>query len=86
MGTFKEFMDYLRTTNRLRQFNQVTVGCRILGLKRDEITIDSVEQAYKTQRESPGVHSKLAEEMAEARDNIIRWIRENPEWRQIPRS
>jgi hypothetical protein len=44
----------------------------------DEITIDSVERAWKTQLSSPGVHADLACEMTEAKNTIVKWIEENP--------
>jgi len=86
MSTPEEsFTEYVLRTGRAEQFCRVLDCCRILGLKSDEITIESVEQACKTQLVSPGVHSKLTKEMKAARDDIIKWIRENPDWKQIPR-
>ena len=85
MSTPEDFFEYVRKTDQGRRFRKVIIGCRILGLKCDEITIELVERAYKTQLSSPGVHSKLAEEMTVARDNIVDWIRGNPSWQQIPR-
>jgi hypothetical protein len=85
MGTQEEFIEYIRKTDRIEQYCRVVACCRILGLKCDEITIESVTQACKTQLVSPGVHSKLAKEMTAARNDIIKWIRKNPNWRQIPR-
>ncbi len=85
MSTQEKFIEYIRRTDRGEQLCRVIACCRILGLKTDEITIESVEQSCKTQRVSPGVHSKLAKEMTAARDDIIKWIRENPDWKQIPR-
>lgn len=80
-----KFMAYLEETHRLDQCGRVINCCRILGLKCDEISIESVEQALKTQLISPGVHPKLASEMKTASSDIIQWILENPDWPKIPR-
>jgi hypothetical protein len=77
-----KFIEYISKADRIKHYMRVVASCRILGLKSDQITVDP---ALKEQLASPGVHSTLGKEMKAAHDNIIKWIQENPEWKQIPR-
>jgi hypothetical protein len=73
-----EYFSYLVQAGLIHQFGRVRTCCSILGLNVDELTIDAVEQAWKTQLSSPGVHSDLAREMTKAKDTFVKWIEENP--------
>jgi hypothetical protein len=74
----KEYFSYLKQAGLLKQYHRVRICCRILGLNVDQLTIESVEQAWRIQLSSPGVHSDLAREMTVAKDTIVKWVAENP--------
>jgi hypothetical protein len=78
-------LEYIRSTGKGVELGRVRSACRILGVDCEKMTVASVKQCYEIQRVSPGVHDKLAEEMSLARDRIIKWIDENPDWQQIPK-
>jgi hypothetical protein len=73
-----DYFLYLNQAGLLDQYHHVYTCCRILGLNAHELTIDSIERAWKTQLSSPGVHSDLAREMTVAKETIVKWIEENP--------
>lgn len=83
MAKSDEFLEFLRSSGRIKQYMRVVACCRILGLNPAEMTVESVDQAW--QLGSPGVHSKLQEEITAARNDILKWMRENPDWKQFPK-
>ena len=86
MNTPHPLLEYLKRTGKAIEFSRVLSACRILGVDSEKMTVASVRQSYELQRVSPGVNVKLGEEMKQARDRIIKWIVENPEWQQLPRA
>jgi hypothetical protein len=60
---------------------EIRRACLILGLPPEELTSDSVIQAWKTQIAAPGVHpddggdTKAAIYLNTAKDTIIRWLK-----------
>jgi hypothetical protein len=73
-----EYFAYLIENGLVRQFSRVRTCCSILGLKFDGLTIYAVEQAWRAQLISPGVHADLAREITKAKDTIVRFIDEHP--------
>lgn len=63
---------------------EIRKACMLLGVRADELTLDSVLKAWKKQITAPGVHPEQGGDRESAiyintaKDTLVRWLQGSP--------